>query len=864
MPQVREGVMRRNLNVNRFTFLVVAVAALLQAGVQPAAAQTDALQFFKNYFVTGDYVVGGVVLRGTGASGGQIEISGVPDGADIQAAFLYWQVMTKESDGPDSVSVPVWFNGHKLALNGAPLGKLLGNGTPPCWSSGGTTGSGGAKRTYTFRADVLRFLDIDEDPLSPGYGKYKVNGPHPVVVPDSGGGGNTTPVALGASLVVVYRDYANPKPDTPTPLSAIVIYDGAYNLGNSTRRKDQTIQGFYQPDGAPVAKLTHIVGSGQGNKTETVNLNGIAIGQDVFDRDWVNYTVDVADVAKYLGTSPSDLRAVTTSVYPSDDCLTWGAVIFKTSVLDTDRDGLLNIWESSNPPLMDPNGKTLPNLQRMGADENVPDLFVEVGYMYTKGDTAYGSVYKADFDSLDLNPKDNKVSLDEWRRGASEFDRLDQDDDGFLTWTEYAKSNTRPQHSHLPAAAALAQVGKAFAVPTTDWPNGVRVHFDIGTPPAGWDPDGLASPYIIQGADLARGGESLEETDGYVTSDGTQYFNLCTRAATDPVWSCQFGKQPRQPTPEDPSTLTPGYPGTVGWKTGFRYIRDLVLQDPYNWNGVGQDPCDAPGNSCEKLFDENRQQMFRFGLFAHAPGLPKSSLPCLDAAGQPAEANTSQLCAAPLTDNPAFHEPRTNTGVGDFPGGDFMVTLGGFRDTNGLSVGTPFMQASTIMHELGHGFELAHGGLIGQPNCKPVHLSVMNYLYQLRGLLDDSGKPHLNYSFGKNDASDENDLNDGSQGTFDYRLGWYAPYADSYLFGRATPARAHCDGTGLLDSDVPMVRVDARSSETNPALGGTESIGMPTARSTADSRSTSTSTVARRRRCQGIRSRISMIGTTSA
>jgi hypothetical protein len=31
-------------------------------------------------------------------------------------------------------------------------------------------------------------------------------------------------------------------------------------------------------------------------------------------------------------------------------------------------------------------------------------------------------------------------------------------------------------------------------------------------------------------------------------------------------------------------------------------------------------------------------------------------------------------------------------------------------------------------------------------NCKPAYFSVMNYLYQLRGLLDDFGRPHLDLS----------------------------------------------------------------------------------------------------------------------
>src|SRR6478672_3261475 len=62
------------------------------------------LHFFKNYFVTGDYVVGGVGLRGQGVvdqatanivggtnrsyATGTIHMTGVPAKADVVAAFL--------------------------------------------------------------------------------------------------------------------------------------------------------------------------------------------------------------------------------------------------------------------------------------------------------------------------------------------------------------------------------------------------------------------------------------------------------------------------------------------------------------------------------------------------------------------------------------------------------------------------------------------------------------------------------------------------------------------------------------------------------------------------------------------------------
>ena len=49
-----------------------AIATLLlslQTTAGAAPAPPDALRFFKNYFVTGDYVVGGIGLRGTGVNG---------------------------------------------------------------------------------------------------------------------------------------------------------------------------------------------------------------------------------------------------------------------------------------------------------------------------------------------------------------------------------------------------------------------------------------------------------------------------------------------------------------------------------------------------------------------------------------------------------------------------------------------------------------------------------------------------------------------------------------------------------------------------------------------------------------------------
>src|SRR5271169_4432272 len=88
-----------------------AVLALVCGFAEIAHAQNgvNPLNLFKNYFVTGDYVVGGVGLRGLGVGGwatGTISIPdtiqaratgvaspSVPPGAEVVAAFLYWQTI---------------------------------------------------------------------------------------------------------------------------------------------------------------------------------------------------------------------------------------------------------------------------------------------------------------------------------------------------------------------------------------------------------------------------------------------------------------------------------------------------------------------------------------------------------------------------------------------------------------------------------------------------------------------------------------------------------------------------------------------------------------------------------------------------
>ncbi len=346
---------------------------------------------------------------------------------------------------------------------------------------------------------------------------------------------------------------------------------------------------------------------------------------------------------------------------------------------------------------------------------------------------------------------------------------------------------SKDPHTHLPTYEALRKVGQAFAA------QGIALHVDVGGNHPAAPP---SDPVHIIDAAYARGGEGFDET--VTVSVGCE-------PTVDQPWVCQFND----------------YPGTIGWKSGFRLIRDM----PLSATGavVPNDPtveeCEAaeqdgnPLTVCERVFDSNRRDMFRFVLFAHALGIPKKS--CLVDEPGPNFGFPDFDCEY---SEPLFRVPVTNTGVGDFLGGDAMVTLGGFNDTIGRPVGTDYMQAATLAHELGHGMGLRHGAvklpdgtIVAEPNCKPNYLSVMNYLFQLRGLQDDLGVGHVDFSGITLPSLNETALPAlGLNAAVPYRTGWYAPKSN-VRFG--TASTKHCDGSPLhADPLEPeMVWVDSKT-----------------------------------------------------
>lgn len=149
-----------------------------------------------------------------------------------------------------------------------------------------------------------------------------------------------------------------------------------------------------------------------------------------------------------------------------------------------------------------------------------------------------------------------------------------------------------------------------------------------------------------------------------------------------------------------------GVTGTFGNHGGGGTEIDEAGNTIIDWDGAVDDP--GSNFFMLKQMDANRNNLFRYGIFAHQTNARQASNDC--------------------TSGEAFGIPGTN----------FFVTLGGVNDGGnpcwgadggGQSVGTDNEQAGTLMHEYGHVIGLRHGG-IDSVNDKPNYLSVMNYSFQ--------------------------------------------------------------------------------------------------------------------------------------
>lgn len=171
-----------------------------------------------------------------------------------------------------------------------------------------------------------------------------------------------------------------------------------------------------------------------------------------------------------------------------------------------------------------------------------------------------------------------------------------------------------------------------------------------------------------------------------------------------------------------------------------------------------------------------------------------------------------------------------SSGLGEIIGNDLLVTLGnyGFTTTAGQELNKLInIQASTIMHELGHNLGLRHGG-DEDVNYKPNYWSIMNYMYQFQGLDADpsASTAYERWRFIKGDGaplpcalSSGSPCGDKSQFVINFSNGSGSELVETSLseannLGRGSTGGAYADWnmSGALNANLLPIDLNADGS----------------------------------------------------
>jgi hypothetical protein len=339
---------------------VAAQEGKCEGGACPEAAgdaptgqtEVEGLGHSLQYRVRGGYTARGTGLRNRGY--GTIRLRGIPSGARVYKAFLYWNIVDSQQK---SSHQRLRFQGNWVT------GTFIGADHEPCWLPDHYS-------AYSYRADVTRYVTGNRNYSIRNVVSGKTDGSDPW------GSAVVAPLAQGASLVVIYTK-------SSYPMTKIKLWDGAVTVaGGDTNSAHITIGGFTASNPVGPAYTTFIGADGQiaADPASTVN------GNPVFEADWDGtdwqsggsysqgnlWDTDTAGVGMYMAPGAT---SVNIAVNGSGDCLTWVAQVFSISSgnLDTDGDALLDGWEA--------NGHMGVNLPAMGANPFHKDIFVEHDYM---------------------------------------------------------------------------------------------------------------------------------------------------------------------------------------------------------------------------------------------------------------------------------------------------------------------------------------------------------------------------------------------------------------------------------------------------------------------------------------------------
>ncbi len=258
---------------------------------------------FYQQVVTGDVTSAGVGLRMTGT--GTIHLTGIPAGATIQKALLYWATL-----GKDGTFTSPTLNG--TAVNGVRIGKS----DDPFL---------GAAQSFAYRADVTSLIS--------GNGYYTVAG-LPALGPEVND-------SEGASLVVIYS-----LPGAPSRV--ITINDGAFTLSGSRQQYYATPLSGFQANPAPGSKLTFVLGDGQFSTPEYAGLNTTLLAANSFSgREGTSWDTRTYDVSSAIPSGATSANAV---VSTGNDSHIWVAAILSVpgNLSDTPQTFLLTVTKASN------------------------------------------------------------------------------------------------------------------------------------------------------------------------------------------------------------------------------------------------------------------------------------------------------------------------------------------------------------------------------------------------------------------------------------------------------------------------------------------------------------------------------------
>ena len=235
---------------------------------------------------------GGVIAEGAGFSGradgvvntsAAITIAGIPAGATVQRALLYWKI----SGGIDDTATV-----NAVAVTGV----LVQTGGSTCWGV----------NSSTFRADVTVRIT--------GNGVYTIGGlPSSTVA--------TAADTDGVGLVVVYQEPASPL------MRRVMIRDGAISTDGGGDIVTDTFTGVASPS-TTTGRFHLVVADGQSFADGNLNFNGVTIATNPFPGS----DGSMMDVNSYNVNVPLATANLAWSHNTNQDCLFFNAAVLDYNI----------------------------------------------------------------------------------------------------------------------------------------------------------------------------------------------------------------------------------------------------------------------------------------------------------------------------------------------------------------------------------------------------------------------------------------------------------------------------------------------------------------------------------------------------